>query len=93
MAAGKGINEVAIPEDFGRRMNVRYGEDRTDALCQALTEEPAASVQLNPLKAQGRFEEEEVVPWFPHGRYLKERPVFTLAPVNDAGVYYWPESA
>lgn len=93
MAAGKGINEVTIPEDFVRRMNVRYGEDRTDALCQALAEEPAASVQLNPLKAQGLFAEQAVVPWFPYGRYLHERPIFTLDPLYHAGVYYSQESS
>ncbi|MEN9639403.1 MAG: hypothetical protein RLZZ262_1271 [Bacteroidota bacterium] len=93
MATGKGLNDTPIPEDFVNRMNVRYGEAWTRELCTALSADPMTSVQINPNKGHGLFEEEDRVPWFPLGRYLKERPVFTLDPLYHAGAYYSQESS
>ncbi len=51
------------------------------------------SIRLNPFKL-GETDEtgilpiEESVPWSPYGRYLSERPSFTLDPLFHAGLYY-----
>lgn len=93
MAAGKGIVDIALPSDFVDRMHVRYGDAWTSALCSALSSDAGTSIQLNPQKAHDLFVDEESVPWCPHGRYLKERPVFTLDPLYHAGVYYSQEAS
>lgn len=55
------------------------------------------SVRLNPFKAEGVhlpiLDGSVQVPWSPHGRILKERPVFTLHPLFHAGCYYVQDSS
>ena len=51
------------------------------------------SVRLNPYKASGAFHNAEKVPWCGEGRYLDERPVFTLDPLFHAGAYYVQEAS
>ncbi len=53
------------------------------------------SVRLNPFK---HFEghsawQTENIPWCPDGRYLSERPSFTLDPLFHAGAYYVQEAS
>ncbi|MFQ5445924.1 MAG: hypothetical protein ACE5FF_03235 [Saprospiraceae bacterium] len=59
----------------------------------ALTQPPPVSLRLNPLKPAAGFEKLEKVPWHPEGRYLPERPVFTLDPLFHAGAYYVQEAS
>lgn len=62
-----------------------------DALLEALKCPAPVSVRLNPAKqADG---EGVPVPWCADGRYLEERPVFTLDPLLHAGAYYVQEAA
>lgn len=51
------------------------------------------SVRLHPLKKSSVFEGAAQVPWCPLGRYLAERPVFTLDPLYHAGAYYVQEAS
>lgn len=53
------------------------------------------SIRLHPLKNANLYnnEEQQVVPWCGAGRYLKERPVFTLDPAYHAGAYYVQEAS
>lgn len=51
------------------------------------------SVRLHPLKQSQAFEGTAKVPWCPLGRYLTERPVFTLDPLYHAGAYYVQEAS
>ena len=55
------------------------------------------SVRMNDeklLKVEGlRFNVEGNVPWCPHGKYLKERPSFTLDPLLHGGAYYVQEAS
>jgi len=48
------------------------------------------SIRINPFKQcdLSHLQEDGQVPWSPYGRYLKERPVFTLDPLFHAGAYY-----
>ncbi len=51
------------------------------------------SVRLHPLKHSSAFAAEEIVPWCSEGRYLGQRPVFTLDPFYHAGAYYVQEAS
>lgn len=57
-------------------------------------EEPApTSVRLHPVKGANLFPDAEPVPWCPEGRYLPQRPLFTLDPAFHAGAYYVQEAS
>lgn len=60
----------------------------------AAHQQPAiTSVRLHPVKQSTAFAENEKVPWHEYGRYLPERPVFTLDPFYHAGAYYVQEAS
>lgn len=79
-----------LPYAFVERIKRQY----TDAkeLLAALDEQPPVSVRINPKKNAGLFDTEKRVDWCEQGRYLAERPVFTLDPLFHAGAYY-PQEA
>lgn len=62
-----------------------------EALLRALGEECPVSIRINPLKPVAMAG--EPVPWCARGRYLAERPVFTLDPLLHAGAYYVQEAS
>ncbi|MEI8278992.1 MAG: RNA methyltransferase [Bacteroidota bacterium] len=51
------------------------------------------SVRLHPVKQVHTFDKNEHIPWCAEGRYLIERPVFTLDPAFHAGAYYVQEAS
>lgn len=63
------------------------------ALLEAHRSAPPTSVRFNPAKAGVLSEDLAFVPWCPEGRYLAERPVFTLDPLFHAGAYYVQEAS
>ncbi len=66
----------------------------TAALLQAHEQAAVTSVRLNPRKAAApSFIQTGAVPWCGAGRYLSERPVFTLDPLFHAGAYYVQEAS
>jgi 16S rRNA C967 or C1407 C5-methylase (RsmB/RsmF family)/NOL1/NOP2/fmu family ribosome biogenesis protein len=62
-----------------------------DAFIRAHQLPPVTSVRLHPLKHGGSFAHLPSVPWCAQGRYLAERPVFTLDPAFHAGAFYVQE--
>lgn len=54
---------------------------------------PPTSVRIHPEKGGDYFSDKQVVPWCDTGRYLEERPVFTLDPAFHAGAYYVQEAS
>ncbi|MCL1973362.1 MAG: hypothetical protein FWG54_00920, partial [Bacteroidetes bacterium] len=54
---------------------------------------PPVSIRLHPQKGEALSKYGEEVPWCPTGRYLPERPVFTLDPHFHAGAYYVQEAS
>lgn len=62
-----------------------------EALRTAMGMPPPTSIRLNPLKPA--LDSGEQVPWCAQGRYLKERPVFTLDPLFHAGAFYVQEAS
>ncbi|PSK89012.1 RsmB/NOP family class I SAM-dependent RNA methyltransferase [Taibaiella chishuiensis] len=72
------------------------GAGRIDpaALLQAHEQAAVTSLRLNPRKpADLSFALTGQVPWCSTGRYLGERPVFTLDPLFHAGAYYVQEAS
>ncbi|MBL0043422.1 MAG: RsmB/NOP family class I SAM-dependent RNA methyltransferase [Flavobacteriales bacterium] len=61
------------------------------SLVRALQEECPTSIRLNPLKPIAFAGTR--VPWCANGRYLAERPIFTLDPLLHAGCYYVQEAS
>jgi len=83
-----------LPNELVRRL-----ADRETFDIEAFTETHArgdriSSVRLNPDKARPEaFRALEKVPWCALGRYLDERPVFTLDPFYHAGCFYVQEAS
>ena len=72
------------------------GPDSVAMLRAALELPPAVSVRLNPFKTPSGdplFPEAEPVPGSKWGRFLPDRPVFTLDPLFHAGAYYVQDSS
>ncbi len=84
---------MILPEDFSRMMKELLGEEEFQLFLKALDEEPVCSARLNRRKPSERFQDEECVAWCEKGRYLKERPQFTLDPLMHAGCYYVQEAS
>lgn len=88
---------MELPPPFVRQMRALLGE-AYNAFAAALAEEPPVSIRLNPQK-QGNggiadaLATATPVPWCAEGRYLAERPSFTLDPRFHAGAYYVQEAS
>lgn len=78
---------------------LEYMQQRWPDTVPALASSPVTSIRLNPAKqpapealqrecAAAWLEGAEAVPWHPAGRYLAERPNFTLDPALHQGMYY-----
>jgi 16S rRNA C967 or C1407 C5-methylase (RsmB/RsmF family)/NOL1/NOP2/fmu family ribosome biogenesis protein len=63
------------------------------AFLEALSQPPPVSIRRNPAKHGNEFAQSEQILWHPDGRYLMERPVFTLDPSFHAGAYYVQEAS
>lgn len=90
--------KTTLPEEFSTYTREIMGEQRWTRFAEAMGEEPPVSVRLNPMKFRSDnmalpAEEDEPVEWCREGRYLKERPMFTLDPLLHAGAYYVQEAA
>jgi 16S rRNA C967 or C1407 C5-methylase (RsmB/RsmF family)/NOL1/NOP2/fmu family ribosome biogenesis protein len=81
---------MSLPADFENYMKNRLGDHFNDFL-SALQNAPPVSIRLNPAKL--RDYEGEPIPWTQYGRYLHQRPVFTLDPRLHAGAYYVQEAS
>jgi len=83
----------SLPEPFLAQMRTLLGAESA-AFLEALQQPPPVSIHLNPFKVSGLIHEPLApVPWYAAGRYLAERPVFTLDPRFHAGAYYVQEAS
>ncbi len=82
---------MVLPGAFKEKMMERLGEEYP--LFESVLKEGKAPVSIrnNPFKFLDIGE--EGVPWEPLGRYLPERPSFTLDPLFHAGAYYVQEAS
>ncbi len=83
---------MGIPNALLDSLTQVKGFDK-EALIAAHKLPAVTSVRLNPNKQSTAFADNEVVPWCSSGRYLNERPVFTLDPMYHAGAYYVQEAS
>ena len=75
-------------------MTGQLGEAEASRLFSALEEETPVSVRMNLSKPSDAFSgDEEKVAWCGTGRYLAQRPQFTLDPLLHAGCYYVQEAS
>ncbi len=72
------------------RVREMLGE-QADELLEALHLPSPVSIRWNPRKQRPR--DDCPVPWCTWGRYLPQRPVFTLDPLLHAGAYYVQEAS
>ena len=66
--------------------------DEAERLFSALDTPAEVSIRVNPAKPAEVFEGEAIW-WSPNGRYLAERPQFTLDPLMHGGAYYVQEAS
>ncbi|HWA34598.1 MAG TPA: RsmB/NOP family class I SAM-dependent RNA methyltransferase, partial [Cyclobacteriaceae bacterium] len=71
-------------------MRASLGDHFRDFL-SALEESPPVSIRINPAKIADHPGKQ--VPWSTFGRYLPERPAFTLDPWLHGGAYYVQEAS
>lgn len=81
-----------IPQQLLNDLQAVKGFDE-NSFVQAHRQAAVTSVRLHPVKHSSAFADEEQVPWCLSGRYLNERPVFTLDPLYHAGAYYVQEAS
>lgn len=82
---------MQIPAQFEEMMMAQMGAEY-DAFRTALEKDPQVSIRLNRRKLDATVLE-DCVPWCENGRYLAERPSFTLDPMLHAGCYYVQEAS
>lgn len=84
-------NSSHFPEAFVTRMQEQLGA-QWEKFQQAHTNPSPISIRFNPRK-KNLSQSLSEVPWAATGRYLSERPVFTLDPLLHAGCYYVQEAS
>jgi NOL1/NOP2/sun family putative RNA methylase len=82
---------IPFPTDFESRMKLQLG-DSWPQFVEAHQHPSPVSIRLNPYKKTSHFEGQSVS-WATNGRYLPQRPVFTLDPTFHAGAYYVQEAS
>lgn len=82
-----------LPPTFAERVQSQLGNEY-DAFIAALSEPQPISIRWNPRKVVADTEDStERIPWCKEGRYLAERPIFTLDPLFHGGAYYVQEAS
>lgn len=81
-----------FPEGFIDHLKNAKGFDEHGFIV-AHEKKPELSVRIHPQKGKAIFDENEAVTWCSLGKYLEERPDFTLDPLFHAGAYYVQEAS
>ena len=85
---------MQLPARFVERIRQQLGVEEAERLCQALEGDQPTSVRLHPERGtQTALSVSRAVPWSERGRYLSERPSFTLDPAFHGGAYYVQEAS
>lgn len=86
----------ALPQSFIDSLNGIPGFNKDSFVSVHEERQSLTSVRLNPIKPTQSIAQlpiESIVPWCEEGRYLSERPSFTLDPVFHGGAYYVQEAS
>jgi 16S rRNA C967 or C1407 C5-methylase (RsmB/RsmF family)/NOL1/NOP2/fmu family ribosome biogenesis protein len=78
---------LKLPDEFIERAKEFAGKEH-EQFISSLSSPSPVSLRLNPFKRSNSFSSVETIPWSSEGRYLEERPSFTLDPYFHAGCYY-----
>lgn len=81
-----------LPSDFIDLISPIFADEMADFEA-AVAQPPVVSVRLNDKISLPQFADCEAVAWCESGRYLTERPNFTLDPLLHAGAYYVQEAS
>lgn len=82
----------ALPDAFCDRIKSTYSD--AEEFIKAISKDPILSVRLNSSKwSDGLLDIGAPVPWCEEGRYLANRPQFTLNPAFHAGAFYVQEAS
>lgn len=88
---------LSIPKELLDSLEHVKGFDRKTFEAVHESEEQVVSVRLNPEKEFNMqfstLNIQSSIPWCPYGKYLSERPSFTLDPLLHAGAYYVQEAS
>lgn len=79
-----------LPKAFEESLKNSLGDSFPDFIL-ALQQPSPVSIRINPLKHIESNQDQ--VPWTKFGRYLTQRPKFTLDPALHAGAYYVQEAS
>lgn len=82
----------ALPEILLQDLAQIPGFDK-ELFIEAHQSLPVTSIRLNPAKPGSLYTGNAEVPWCPEGRYLADRPLFTVDPLYHAGAYYVQEAS
>lgn len=82
--------DIRLPKEFEDRMRRQVGV-WFDTFAESLQQPAPVSIRINPHKHSKQTGEK--IPWTQFGKYLPERPVFTLDPSLHAGAYYVQEAS
>lgn len=85
--------QLLLPDSLLGSLNALPGFDRGAFEAVHAAALPPVSVRMNPAKPSLAFPNAEPVPWCETGRYLPQRPLFTLDPLFHAGCYYVQEAS
>ncbi|MCQ2148669.1 MAG: RsmB/NOP family class I SAM-dependent RNA methyltransferase, partial [Bacteroidales bacterium] len=77
---------------FARMLEDAIGAENTSTALDALESAASVSIRYNPSKKTTPVFEDKVL-WSEYGRFLQDRPVFTLDPLFHAGCYYVQDSS
>ncbi len=81
---------LQLPQEFENYMESRLGP-QFEGFRQSFEKPAPVSIRFNPRKTSHYAG--ETIPWSMYGRYLPERPIFTLDPRLHAGAYYVQEAS
>lgn len=81
-----------LPEKFVEKVRSLIPQE-AELFFDAIANEPATTIRLNPLKKTEAFTYAQSVPWISHARYLDKRPSFVADPLFHAGAYYVQEAS
>jgi 16S rRNA C967 or C1407 C5-methylase (RsmB/RsmF family)/NOL1/NOP2/fmu family ribosome biogenesis protein len=83
---------LELPFEFKQSIRSSLDEDSTNFF-DALQSTPPISIRINKNKYNKNFDQCDRITWNECGRYLAERPSFTLDPTFHAGSYYVQEAS
>ncbi|MEZ4900721.1 MAG: RNA methyltransferase [Spirosomataceae bacterium] len=82
---------MTLPDAFIAQIKAQMGNEYADFEA-ALHQAPPVSIRYNPIKPTD-IAGEMIIPWCATGRYLSQRPIFTLDPLFHSGAYYVQEAS